>query len=63
MPDHRPGHRIAELSYRLNRLICTCGAVMAARPDGEAWREHRRDVGLRSKSIGGTIGKRLAPRA
>lgn len=51
------GHRIAAISYARDRLECTCGEVMAAWR-GVAWAEHRRRVGLRTVTVGQSIGKR-----
>jgi hypothetical protein len=53
-------HVIAALSYSLDHLECSCGAVMAA-AGGLAWRDHRNSVGLTTPTIGQTIGKRVRP--
>lgn len=50
-------HRIADLSYREDRLVCTCSAVMTAR-HATAWADHRRSLGLPAKSISQVIGNR-----
>ncbi len=55
-------HRIADISYSRDRLVCTCGEVMRADPLARAWDRHRRELGLKVQTIGQTIGRRLAPK-
>lgn len=57
MKTNATAHRILEVVYRDNRLVCTCGEVMAA-ADAMAWREHRLAVGLRTESVGQFFGHR-----
>ncbi len=51
-------HVIAEISYQLDRLVCSCGAVMTAAWSYD-WASHRRAVGLTVKTVSQTIGKRV----
>lgn len=51
-----PRHRIVEVSYRAETIVCECGAVIRAKPDPyshdshrplvTAWEQHRREAGL-----------------
>lgn len=52
-------HRIQEISYRLDRIECTCGEVMRANPRAGEWERHRRAVGAPVATVGQTIGRRL----
>jgi len=54
-------HRIDDISYQDDRVVCTCGHVTTAQ-GGEGWASHRRAMGLLVPTVGQTIGKRLAPR-
>lgn len=52
-------HRIGQVTYRLERIECTCGDVVTAPPDTykrdqhgplvRAWAEHRARAGLTTK--------------
>lgn len=52
-----PRHVIAKITYALERIDCSCGAVITAEPDRiahdrhlplvQAWEAHRRAAGLR----------------
>lgn len=44
-------HRILEVSYSQDRLVCTCGVVMRAQ-HGMDWRAHRLAVGETVKTLG-----------
>ncbi|HJP89161.1 MAG TPA: hypothetical protein VJ850_09020 [Candidatus Limnocylindrales bacterium] len=47
-------HRIVEISYKRNVVVCACGASMPAR-EGRAWNQHRIAVGLPPKSPGAYV--------
>lgn len=59
-----PRHVIAEISYQRERIACSCGDVVSARPDVAdrdshrplvaAWENHRREAGLRKGTGTGT---------
>ena len=53
-----PQHRIADISYADDRLVCACGAVMRA-AGATDYPAHRQAVGEPSKSLTGTIGVRV----
>ena len=50
-------HRIAEISYSQDRLVCTCGASMRAE-GAKDYPEHRQTVGVRPLSLSTAQGRR-----
>ena len=66
-PSNRD-HCVLAIAFRLAIMDCTCGeTIQVTGVPGKirdeqlaaAFREHRKEFGLRSKSVGETIGKRL----